>query len=295
MNAAAFLSRLSDPWRNLAFEEWLFRRPSGLLPPHVLYLWRNSPCVVVGRNQNPWKECNLPLMRAKNIPLIRRRSGGGTVVHNLGNTNYTCFMPRDAFNRDASAQLVADALHELDIPAAVSPRHDIVINGMKVSGSAFKVVHERAYAHGTMLIGSDLKELGMLLKSSRKGAIEGKGVESVPSKTTRLEDHSFTVTHTDFCRAVAEEYGIVFNGKPGLKNQMIELTMKDFDSDPKMKEYYDEIRTNEWTYGQTPSFTHTMDNLFPWGRLEVVMTITEGVITVFSSQCDPGIFCQPSV
>ncbi|KAJ3130641.1 Biotin/lipoate A/B protein ligase [Physocladia obscura] len=170
-------------------------------------------------NQNPWKECNLPLMRSLKIPLIRRRSGGGTVVHNLGNTNYTAFMPRDSFSRDKSALIVANALHHLDIPASVND-----ISGMKVSGSAFKVVQERAYAHGTMLISSDLEQLGTLLKSPRKNSISGKGVESVPSKVTRLADHSFTVAHTDFCRAVAEEFGKVFNRSTGLKKVTLTIT-----------------------------------------------------------------------
>ncbi|KAJ3027536.1 UNVERIFIED_CONTAM: Biotin/lipoate A/B protein ligase [Siphonaria sp. JEL0065] len=219
-------------------------------------------------------------MRSLKIPLIRRRSGGGTVVHNLGNTNYTCFMPRDAFNRDSSAKLVANALHELDIPASVNTRHDIIVEGMKVSGSAFKVVHEKAYAHGTMLISSDLKELSELLRSKRKSKIVGKGVESFPSKVTRLIDHSYTVTHTDFCRAVAEEYGRVFNGRRGLKNEMIELTLQDYEADSKMKEYFEEIQTHNWKFGQTPTFTHEIEKKFSWGHLKVTLTVTDGIIAL---------------
>lgn len=31
--------------------------------------------------QNPWRECNLKLMKHCHIPLVRRKSGGGAVYH----------------------------------------------------------------------------------------------------------------------------------------------------------------------------------------------------------------------
>lgn len=69
--------------------------------PHdqpVLFLYRNFPCVVIGRNQvsfrslmsasaheqNPWKETTPRYLRSESVPLIRRRSGGGTVYHVSG-------------------------------------------------------------------------------------------------------------------------------------------------------------------------------------------------------------------
>ena len=37
--------------------------------------------VVIGRHQNPWLESNIPHLRSKDTPLVRRRSGGGAVYH----------------------------------------------------------------------------------------------------------------------------------------------------------------------------------------------------------------------
>ncbi|ORY91038.1 hypothetical protein BCR43DRAFT_508525 [Syncephalastrum racemosum] len=74
-----YISKYTDPYTNLALEEWLLRETDP--DAYILYLWRNSPCVVVGRNQNPFVECNLRFMRENNIPLVRRRSGGGAVYH----------------------------------------------------------------------------------------------------------------------------------------------------------------------------------------------------------------------
>ena len=52
-----------------------------------MLLYRNSPCVVVGRHQNPWTEAAVPVLRERGIALARRNSGGGTVYHDTGNIN----------------------------------------------------------------------------------------------------------------------------------------------------------------------------------------------------------------
>ena len=44
----------------------------------LLFLYRNAPTVVLGRNQNPWKQCRMEGMRAAGVQLARRNSGGGT-------------------------------------------------------------------------------------------------------------------------------------------------------------------------------------------------------------------------
>ncbi|CAG8450161.1 12740_t:CDS:10 [Ambispora leptoticha] len=101
----------------------------------LLYLWQNTKCVVIGRNQNPWSECNMRLLRADGIPLVRRKSGGGAVYHDHGNTNYTVIMPRARFTRRENAKIVAKAIRDgFGIREAyVNERHDIVVNGLKIS------------------------------------------------------------------------------------------------------------------------------------------------------------------
>lgn len=74
-----YVSTINDVYWNLAIEEWLLRETPA--DRFILYLWRNRPCVVIGRNQNPFQECNLRFMQSQHIPLVRRRSGGGAVYH----------------------------------------------------------------------------------------------------------------------------------------------------------------------------------------------------------------------
>lgn len=92
-------------------------------------------------------------------------------MQDMGNSNYTVFIPRVSFSRKSNAELVTRALLELDIPAYVTERHDIAVDGYKVSGSAYKIISKRAYHHGTMLIDTDV---GML-----KGALSVVGTGKV--------------------------------------------------------------------------------------------------------------------
>ncbi len=117
-----YRSPFSDPYLNLSIEHHLLQRSDP--DSTVLFLYVNAPCVVIGRNQNPWLEVNLrgvqagvttpsPSSSAPSIPpvsLVRRRSGGGTVFHDQGNVNWTVICPPAAFDRDKHAEMVVKAL-----------------------------------------------------------------------------------------------------------------------------------------------------------------------------------------
>jgi lipoate-protein ligase A len=61
---------------NLALEDfiWSERKRNALeSPQHVMYLWQNEPCVIVGRHQNPHSECHLARMQDDDVVLARRK------------------------------------------------------------------------------------------------------------------------------------------------------------------------------------------------------------------------------
>ncbi|GHJ85215.1 hypothetical protein NliqN6_1617 [Naganishia liquefaciens] len=122
-----YASTSNDPWFNLSYEEWLFRNTPVTTP--ILFFYRNRPCVVIGRNQNPWKETTPRVLERDGIPLVRRRSGGGAVFHDLGNTNFSLLVPRALFSRSLGAYIILHGLqHGMDIPSArVNDRGDLVL------------------------------------------------------------------------------------------------------------------------------------------------------------------------
>lgn len=184
-NVACFESRSTDPYFNLAFEHYLFRKE--LRFDHVLFTWRNRNSVVIGRNQNAWQECDLQQMRRSGTPLVRRESGGGAVYHDMGNALFSVIMPRAEFHRDKYLILVQRALANLDISATLNNRHDLLIDGRKVSGSAYKLVNSRAYHHGTMLIETDLRLVSEVLhKTDKVSGLYGLPVATILSCWRRL-------------------------------------------------------------------------------------------------------------
>ena len=64
--ASILISDCTDPYVNLAMEQHLFKN-APLKNSHTLMIWRNNPTVVIGRNQNPWAECDLKVLRALSI------------------------------------------------------------------------------------------------------------------------------------------------------------------------------------------------------------------------------------
>ena len=177
-----YISPYTSPVENAALEEQLYR---GGVP--CLLFYRNSPSVIIGRNQNPFREVNRPWCSQNGIPLLRRISGGGAVYHDLGNLNYSFVVPRKEYDPDATVGIVIDALHALGIPdARIEGQHGIFVNGVKVSGSAFALNSQAALLHGCLLVSTNLE---MLRQALRQPPYEftGGGVASVRSPVTNLE------------------------------------------------------------------------------------------------------------
>lgn len=177
---------ITNPYHNLALEEYLLERvePGSCL----LYLWQNRHTVVIGKNQNAWKECQVGLLEAEQGFLARRLSGGGAVYHDMGNLCFTFVMSERDYDLNRQTKVILDAVRMLGIEAEQTGRNDITVDGKKFSGNAFYHGSGMAYHHGTILVHADMTKIPRYL-SVDPGKIKAKGVDSVRSRVTNLADY----------------------------------------------------------------------------------------------------------
>lgn len=263
-----------DPYYNLAVEEYLLKKAE---QDTILYLWRNAHTVVIGKNQNPWKECRTTLLEQEGGRLARRLSGGGAVYHDLGNLNFTFLMPRGSFDTQKQFSVLVKALAQLGIRAEFSGRNDLLAGGRKFSGNAYYKNGTAAYHHGTLLVHADMEKLGRYLSPDRK-KLQSKGVDSVPSRVVNLSEINPAVTVKTLAGALKEAFCAVYGAWDTLT-----LTGEDLRKIDTM------ARRNsrwEWNYGQKLPFTVTWEDRFPWGGLELNLQIAQGRVTAVKVYTD---------
>ena len=208
-----------SPYENLALEEALLNRVGkGEL---ILYLWQNERTVVIGKNQNPWKECRTALLREEGGHLARRLSGGGAVFHDLGNLNFTFLMSTEDYDLSRQLTVLEKACQSLGIPAQRSGRNDLLADGRKFSGNAFYKHNGKAYHHGTLMVDVDMEKVQRYLSPS-KAKLAAKGVDSVRSRVVNLREFVPDLTIARLSDALIAALAEVYGGRDqgsGIKDQ----------------------------------------------------------------------------
>lgn len=277
-----------DPWFNLAVEECIFRQMSPT--QRVLFLWRNNDTVVIGRAQNPWKECNTRRMSEDGVKLARRSSGGGAVFHDLGNTCFTFMAGKPEYDKSISTGIILDALHSLGLTAGTSGRNDLVVTTAdgerKVSGSAYRETKDRGFHHGTLLLNADLSRLANYLHPDPK-KLQAKGITSVRSRVANLVELMPDITHEQICDAVTESFFKHY----GERVEAEHISPRYEPDMPNFSEQFLKQSSWEWNFGQAPAFNHQLDERFVWGGVELHFDVERGLITraqMFTDSLNPA-------
>jgi lipoate-protein ligase A len=270
---------------NLATEEYLFEHVEQRNPS--LFLWRNRPAIILGKNQNPWKECRVQEMEADGVALARRPTGGGCVYRDLGDTGFSFITPHSSFEdqrdfKTMNNDVLLDALSRFGIEAEASGRNDLVVaGGRKISGSAWRIgstasgKSHRILHHGTMLLDVDLGALGRYL-SPNKLKMESKGIASVAARVVNLVEEAPEIDHAGFCDAAAA----AFEAKhPGRSPNRQTLAVADLEKIPELMAIYERYAAWEWRFGSSPSFSHSLERKFDWALVDVHVDVQKGVIT----------------
>ncbi|MGX7199132.1 lipoate--protein ligase [Enterococcus nangangensis] len=268
----------NDPRINLAIETYLLKEFKTDEP--ILLFYINQPSIIIGRNQNTLEEINKEYVDEHGILVVRRLSGGGAVYHDFGNLNFSFIMPDDGNSfRDFRkfTEPVIAALHELGVTGAeLKGRNDLVINDMKFSGNAMYATEGRMFAHGTLMLDSDINEVVKALKV-RKDKIESKGIKSIRSRVTNIKPFlpadKQNITTKEFRHEILLKIFGVANEDQIEKYQ---LTDHDWERINAISDEY--YRNWDWNYGKSPEFNLERRQRFAIGSIEVRLNVVNGKI-----------------
>jgi lipoate---protein ligase len=255
-----------DPRRNLAVEEALLERGSGFESALVLYV--DDPCVVIGRNQNPWVEA----VPGLGLTVVRRASGGGAVYHDSGNLNWGIIVPRSRHDREAELALVERALGRLGVEARAGDRGGLFFSGSgplagaKLSGTARRFTASRVLHHGTLLVDADLDRLTLALglRQTPSPGLElesSRALPSVSSRATKLSRIVPGLGVEDAIQALSRE---LVGREPVDAERFV---------DPASVESIERrLSSWDWTWGETPAFSLGL----PWSGGRALLEVKGG-------------------
>jgi lipoate-protein ligase A len=265
------LNDCTDPFYNLAWEEYIFKQ----IPcqEDILLLWQNAPSVIIGRNQNVWEEVLVEYVKNHQIPIIRRISGGGTVYHDLGNLNFTIITNdyKDSIsNYKKFTEPLISALNDLGIKASFHGKSDVYIGDQKISGNAQSYYQNRMLHHGTILFDASLDELNHVLRKS-DASIDSIGVKSNRSAVTNVSSHLKSPLSIHQFKDYLLKHWLKTDH---IEGRIMRVTERDHEMIRQLM--YEKYRTWEWNYGESPAF----EKIGGLNQAKIRLRVDEGVIEV---------------
>lgn len=256
-----------DGWLNLARDGYFLE--NNKKGDVILYFYVNKNAVIIGRNQNAWKECSIANMDADGVQLVRRHSGGGAVFHDNGNLNFSFITDEKHYDLNRQMRVILNAVSKLGLKAELSGRNDITVDGKKFSGNAFSLAKGNRSHHGTILVNADLTKLSNYLCVSKE-KMRSKCIDSVRARVCNICELSSGLTVEAMRRLVIEsfieEYGAaseyVFDG-----TALAEV-----------EERRERLASWEWRFGKTPQFDFETDKRFSFGDTQIYFNLRDGVI-----------------
>ena len=261
-----YISQEVDPYFNIAAEYQLFNEADEEM---CLFLWQNQPCVVIGRNQNFYAECDMEYLNKKQILPLRRFSGGGAVFQDMGNVNFTFITKENNANPKQFIEMAQQALATMGIDSSFSGRNDLLYQGRKISGHANYTEDGNYIYHGTMMVDVDLDMLTKVLKPSFI-KLDSKGIDSVRSRVINLSQINSDITDEKLKKAMIDAFKNVYGDTQPIKY----INKKNMNP-----AFYDKIQQAEWIFGEAPQFEIQVEKRLSEGNVTLCSQVEDGLAT----------------
>lgn len=180
----------------------LLKAESGCIGETLRFWIPKEYYVVVGRAGKVEEECFVDRCEQDGVKVIRRISGGGTVLQGPGCLNYSVilsFEEREGMRDIRSSYaailgMIIDELEKEGYNASAVPLSDIALDDKKISGNAQARKKKFFLHHGTFLFGLDLDRIPVYLKHPpnepvyRKGRSHRDFLTNLPIGQSKLEE-----------------------------------------------------------------------------------------------------------
>jgi lipoate-protein ligase A len=140
---------------------------AGTVPEHLRVYTCTDEAVVLGIAQKPAETVHLDAVRADGIPLLKRFSGGGTVLAGNGSLMYSVILrtgthlPRHRV-RTAYDYVFAPLIAVFagrGIPVDFHPPSDLAVHARKIAGNAQAQKRHTVLVHGCLLVSEDFDRI----------------------------------------------------------------------------------------------------------------------------------------
>lgn len=264
------VSNQTNPYLNLAVETYFTdHQEEGVV---TMYLWKNERTVVIGLNQNPFSECNVKRLNEEGGHLMRRRTGGGAVYHDLGNLNFSFIADKNDYDVQKQLSVIQEALKAYGLEAEISGRNDLLCQGRKFSGNAFFNGTTNNLHHGTILIKTDSEMMQRYLTVD-PSKLQKHGVKSVRSRVVNLSELA-NVTSENIVVPLVKAFEKVYS---------TQACNTDFDTIASLEEVrqtVSHVSSHDYLFGKWEHFHAIKKAQFPWGNVEVGFEMDEHTHTI---------------
>lgn len=265
-------SQTGNPYFNLAAEEYFLKETED----EFFILWESTPSVIVGKHQNTLSEINYRYLMDNGIVAARRLTGGGTVFHGSGNINFTFIrngLPGELVNFPLFIDPVIKFLNSLGIDSQKGPKHEILVNGKKISGNAEHVYKNRVLHHGTLLFDADMEALHKSITHTG-GSYSDRSVQSNRADVLNLSECLPGISKSEFHNMMYNYIRWFFNAIDHVPDIQIQNRINSL-----VQEKYS---TWEWIYGWSPDYRFTNKWTNGTLNLNISLEVHRGIITACS-------------
>jgi len=260
----------TDPYFNIATDEYILK----YLKEDCFMLWRNDNAIIVGKYQNTLSEINYDYVKANNIAVVRRISGGGAVYHDLGNLNFSFVKAGEDSNLTdfkKFTQPIVDVIQSLGVDARFEGKNDLMIDGKKFSGNAAHIYRNRILHHGTILFASEMRNVSEALKINPV-KYQDKAVKSVPKRVTNISEHLKTpLSLEEFTKKLMDHVIAIYPD-----SKLYTFTEEDIKIIKQLRD--EKYTTYAWNYGKSPDYSFKKAIRTKGGLLEMNLETKNGFI-----------------